>query len=96
MTTFVEDASSGLPVCEDRSYAACLPVDGRRCEVDGCRCHCREAAERARELDDRPAEALANIARDIDHEARAYPDQLHRERFPDHRELLAERTRRTA
>lgn len=50
------------------------------CDVDGCTCDACERLRRALELDDRPDAALANIARDLEAEAR-----------PDLQELLDER-----
>lgn len=51
------------------------------CEVDGCECPRCERARRAAELDDRPAPALQNLARDIEAEARPDLDALMVERF---------------
>lgn len=76
------------PVCLDCVYGAC----SRRspCEVDGCRCECRDLdGGRARALDDRPAEALASLARDMAAE-RHDPDALVAE-LPTLAELRAER-----
>jgi hypothetical protein len=52
------------------------------CERDGCRCPCRDLdGGRARDLDDRPYEALVSIARDLEAEARPNVRDLVAERF---------------
>lgn len=84
MTTYVADHETGLPLCEDCGVGACITVHW--CECEHCQCDCRremvvERARRADELDDRPDEQLASLARDMEAERRPDVDVLQRERF---------------
>lgn len=69
----------GEQTCQPCGYSFCASR-GYICETDGCECLCRREAERAQAADARSDAALANIARDIENEAR-----------PDVRDLTAER-----
>lgn len=89
------DTDAG-PRCRDCMQWCYFGTPAPPCDVDGCGCEPCERARRAVAADDRPDEQLASIARDIEHEARPEPAELAAERHPDHRELIAERNRRTA
>lgn len=87
MTTYVADHETGDPLCPRCSVSAC--IGNYECRDEGCRCACRTDpdAERARELDDRPADKLAVIAAEMESErhgdvpGRYSADQLAAERF---------------
>lgn len=81
--TYVDD--DGGMVTETCLYH-CAPGRPAPCEGADCECGCHRSSEpyvdpeRARELDNRPAAALENLARDMEAESR-----------PDVAELVAER-----
>lgn len=70
------------PVCGDCWHGCPRPAHWAACDHDDCRCECRDLdGGRARELDDRPDEALASIARDLEAERLPTLDELRAERF---------------
>jgi hypothetical protein len=84
-------------VCGDCWHGACLPPLAEICDATDCRCQCRDRdGGRARELDDRPAETLAALARDMERERYAPPLTYTAERHGQYLSLLAERYGRPA
>lgn len=75
MTEYAAD-TDGAVVCVDCLHGAC--VSSLPCEEEACECECN----RARELDDRPADKLRVVAAELAAENR-----------PALRDLLAERFR---
>lgn len=91
MTAYVADHETGDPLCPRCSVSACISIS-YECRDEGCRCACRTDpdADRARELDDRPADKLAVIAGEMErenrpddggHDRQQLADVLTRERF---------------
>lgn len=86
MTTYTDDPDgAGRPLCPECAFAACQRPTRYICDDEHCGCVCRQdtedRADRARELDNRPAAALANVARDMEAEARPDVAGLVAERF---------------
>lgn len=74
-------------VCADCWHGCPRTAHWESCDRDGCQCPCREDAERARQLDDRPTTVLEGLARDMETErhgsipGRYDPHALTAERF---------------
>lgn len=85
MTAYSADHEAHVPLCDDCIHGGCI-TSGIPCDAEDCRCDCgicgdgSHRADRARELDDRPADKLAVIANELD-----------RERYGNLRDLSAER-----
>jgi hypothetical protein len=80
MAEYVEDYGSGKPLCVDCATGACVGDISWECDAEHCQCPCR-ADDRARELDDRPADKLAAVAAELAAERDGDPRDLTAERF---------------